>query len=107
MVRMGRLGAAELMFATAVRPLKGRMKTTAALAAQEMPAPDNRIWMVAGDVRRSLVRKVGCSFTSRTAVEMERRGGLKATTTSVLPGEAECAGAGADATTKTVNRNTL
>ena len=58
MVRMGRLGAAELMFATAVRPLKGRMKTTAALAAQEMPAPDNRIWMVAGDVRRALARKL-------------------------------------------------
>ncbi len=97
---MGMLGEDESMLATAVSPLNGSKKTTLALTAHEMPVPDNRSWMLAGEASESLERKDGCSFTSSTAVEMERRGGVKATETWMLPGETVTDREGAGTTTR-------
>ena len=64
--------------------------------------------MLAGEVSNWPERKVGCSFTSRMALEMERRGGVKATETSTLPGAgAERTGTEANPMDRMINRNAV
>lgn len=104
MVRMGKSGVVELMLATAVIPPNGSKKTTLELTAQDMPAPDNRIWMLAGEFRKAPERNVGRSFTSRTAVEIDRRGGVNTTEAWLLSGKADRDGAGTKATHKRISR---
>ncbi len=105
MDRRGRLGTDALMLATATRPLNGSINSTGAFTAQEIPVPDNWIWMLEGEVSNWSERKVGCSFTTRMAVEMERCGGVKLTETSTLPGAtADRTSTGTGTTERIANR---
>jgi hypothetical protein len=104
MVRMGKSGVLELMLATAVSPLNGSKKTTLELTAQVMPAPDNRIWMLVGECSQAPDEKVGRSLISRTAVEIERNGGVNTTETRLLSGTAVRDGTGTEATHMRISR---